>query len=85
MFFADTLASTGEFVNAVNVLSELSDEGFGRESELALMYKRAAMAELIERRRDQALASTGQRRDPAMRAVLARGNAFVGELGCDQR
>jgi len=55
LFFADTLAAAGEFPDAVRVLEELQREGYGREAELALMYKRAAMAELLLKRRDQAL------------------------------
>lgn len=55
LFFVDCLASVNEFVAAAAVLEELCEEGFGRQPELALMYKRAAMAELLEHRRDQAL------------------------------
>lgn len=55
VFFADVLSANGEFPSAALVLEELKADGFGREGELALMYKRAAMGELILRNRDRAL------------------------------
>ncbi len=55
LFLVDALAANHDFVNAAAVLVQLGEEGHGRQSELALMYKRAAMGELLERRRDQAL------------------------------
>jgi Tfp pilus assembly protein PilF len=55
LLFADILAANGEFPQAVSILEELESEGHDRGGELALMYKRAAMAELVLRRRDQAI------------------------------
>jgi Tfp pilus assembly protein PilF len=55
LFFVDALAANHDFVNAAAVLVQLGEEGYGRQAELALMYKRAAMGELLEHRRDQAL------------------------------
>lgn len=55
LFFADALAANGEFPTAVTILEELEAEGQERGSELALMYKRAAMAELVLRQRDRAI------------------------------
>lgn len=47
IFFADVLASNGEYPSAVQVLEELQIEGVDRKSELALMYKRAAIGEMV--------------------------------------
>lgn len=55
LFFADALAANGEFPDAVSVLEQLETDGEDRGGELALMYKRAAMAELLLRQRDRAI------------------------------
>jgi tetratricopeptide (TPR) repeat protein len=55
LFLVDALATNGDFPRAVRVLEELCAEGHDRRSELALMYKRAAMGELILGHRDLAL------------------------------
>jgi tetratricopeptide (TPR) repeat protein len=55
LFFADCLAAAGELPSAVIVLEELEAEGHGRGAELALMYKRAALGELVLEQRDRAL------------------------------
>jgi len=55
LFLVDALAANGDFPNAVLVLEELNAMGADRRSELALMYKRAGLAELVLGHRDAAL------------------------------
>ncbi len=55
LFFADVLASNGEYPDAVKVLEELQIEGLDRKSELSLMYKRAALGELVLGRKEASL------------------------------
>ncbi|MCB9914304.1 MAG: tetratricopeptide repeat protein [Planctomycetes bacterium] len=55
LFLADVLAALQDFEGAVRVLEALNGEGYGRDVELAEMYKRAALGALLEHRRDQAL------------------------------
>jgi len=47
LFLADALAANSDFPSAVRILEELEAEGHSRGGELALMYKRAALAELV--------------------------------------
>jgi tetratricopeptide (TPR) repeat protein len=55
LFFTDALAANGEFSSAVHVLEELVADGADRQSELAGMYKRAAIGELVMRNQSAAL------------------------------
>ncbi len=55
LFLVDALGANGDFPNAVLVLEELNAAGADRRSELALMYKRAGLAELVLSHREAAL------------------------------
>ncbi len=55
VFLADALAANGELPDAVKVLEELELDGHDRGAELALMYKRAAVGELVLGQKARAL------------------------------
>lgn len=55
LFLVDALAANGDFPNAVLVLEDLNAHGADRLSELALMHKRAGLAELVLGHREAAL------------------------------
>ena len=66
VFLADTLAANADFGGAVEILEELNEEGHDRRGELASMYKKVAVAELLQGRRDRAIEAFARAREEGL-------------------
>jgi len=66
VFLADTLAANADFGAAVEILEELNEEGHDRRGEPASMYKKVAMAELLQSRRDRAIEAFARAREEGL-------------------